>query len=98
MTKSPNQRPLTIALNRGGRILDECLSLLVKAGIEPAQKIDGSRKLVFATKTGERLVVAGLVAEGTTLIERIYHIDRGSECIDEKLTQIGARVQRLNSR
>src|SRR5215813_9238090 len=57
MAKSPTQRPLTIALNRGGRILDECLALLAQAGIEPAEKIDGSRKLVFATRTGERLVV-----------------------------------------
>jgi hypothetical protein len=39
--------------------------------------------------------VAGLVAEGETLVDRIYHIDRGYECIEEKLTQLGARVQRL---
>ncbi len=44
------------------------------------------------------LVVAGLVAEGQTLVDRIYHIDRGYECIEEKLTQLGARVQRLNGR
>jgi UDP-N-acetylglucosamine 1-carboxyvinyltransferase len=44
------------------------------------------------------LVVAGLVAEGETLVDRIYHIDRGYECIEEKLTQLGARVQRLSSR
>jgi ATP phosphoribosyltransferase len=57
MKKSPTQRPLTIALNRGGRILEECLSLLAQAGVEPAEQIDGSRKLVFAARTGERLVV-----------------------------------------
>jgi len=57
MKKSTTQRPLTIALNRGGRILEECLSLLAQAGIEPVEKIEGSRKLVFATRTGERLVV-----------------------------------------
>lgn len=58
MKKPPTtQRPLTIALNRGGRILEECLSLLAQAGIEPTEKIDGSRKLVFAARTGERLVV-----------------------------------------
>ncbi len=57
MKKPTNKKPLTIALNRGGRILDECLSMLAQAGIEPAEKIDGSRKLVFATRTGERLVV-----------------------------------------
>jgi UDP-N-acetylglucosamine 1-carboxyvinyltransferase len=42
------------------------------------------------------LVVAALVAEGTTLIDRIYHIDRGYETIEEKLTQVGANVQRIS--
>ena len=41
------------------------------------------------------LVVAGLVAEGTTLIDRIYHIDRGYETIEEKLQLLGADVQRV---
>lgn len=41
------------------------------------------------------LVLAGLVAEGETLIDRIYHIDRGYECIEEKLRQLGARIQRV---
>ncbi len=56
MKQPSNRKPLTIALNRG-RILDECLPLLAQAGIEPVEKIDGSRKLVFETRTGERLVV-----------------------------------------
>ena len=42
------------------------------------------------------LVVAALVAEGTTLIDRIYHIDRGYETIEEKLSQLGADVQRVS--
>ncbi len=42
------------------------------------------------------LVVAALVAEGTTLIDRIYHIDRGYETIEEKLLQLGAKVQRVS--
>jgi UDP-N-acetylglucosamine 1-carboxyvinyltransferase len=41
------------------------------------------------------LVLAGLVAEGDTLIDRIYHIDRGYECIEEKLSQLGARIRRV---
>ncbi len=43
------------------------------------------------------LVIAGLVAEGDTLVDRIYHIDRGYECIEEKLQLLGARIQRLPS-
>ena len=42
------------------------------------------------------LVVAALAAEGTTLIDRIYHIDRGYETIEEKLSQLGADVQRVS--
>ena len=43
------------------------------------------------------LVLAALVAEGDTEVERIYHIDRGYECIEEKLQQLGARIRRVPS-
>ena len=41
------------------------------------------------------LVIAGLVAEGDTTVDRIYHIDRGYECIEEKLHQLGAEIRRV---
>ena len=41
------------------------------------------------------LVVAALAAEGETVVDRIYHIDRGYECIEEKLRQIGAQIRRI---
>jgi UDP-N-acetylglucosamine 1-carboxyvinyltransferase len=41
------------------------------------------------------LVIAGLLAEGETLIDRIYHIDRGYESIETKFAQLGARVERI---
>ena len=44
------------------------------------------------------LVIGGLVADGETVVDRIYHIDRGYECIEEKLQSIGADVRRLLSR
>jgi UDP-N-acetylglucosamine 1-carboxyvinyltransferase len=40
------------------------------------------------------LIIAGLVAEGDTVVDRIYHIDRGYERIEEKLQQLGAKVRR----
>jgi UDP-N-acetylglucosamine 1-carboxyvinyltransferase len=43
------------------------------------------------------LVLAGLIAQGATEIHRIYHIDRGYECIEEKLEQLGARIKRMAS-
>ena len=41
------------------------------------------------------LVLAGLVADGRTQVDRIYHIDRGYERIEEKLKSLGAQIQRL---
>jgi UDP-N-acetylglucosamine 1-carboxyvinyltransferase len=41
------------------------------------------------------LVLAGLVAEGDTTVDRVYHIDRGYENIEEKLSTLGARIRRL---
>jgi UDP-N-acetylglucosamine 1-carboxyvinyltransferase len=41
------------------------------------------------------LVIAGLVAQGETLIDRIYHLDRGYDQMERKLTQVGANIQRV---
>jgi UDP-N-acetylglucosamine 1-carboxyvinyltransferase len=51
---------------------------------------------VMATdlRASASLVLAGLAAEGETVVDRIYHIDRGYECIEEKLQQLGARIRR----
>ena len=55
---------------------------------------------VMATdlRASASLVLAGLVAEGTTDVERIYHIDRGYECIEEKLQGLGAQIRRVAHR
>nr|VFK47863.1 MAG: UDP-N-acetylglucosamine 1-carboxyvinyltransferase [Candidatus Kentron sp. TC]VFK63468.1 MAG: UDP-N-acetylglucosamine 1-carboxyvinyltransferase [Candidatus Kentron sp. TC] len=52
---------------------------------------------VMATdlRASASLVLAGLVAKGDTVVDRIYHIDRGYECIEEKLSQLGASIQRI---
>ena len=54
---------------------------------------------VMATdlRASASLVLAGLVASGDTIVDRIYHIDRGYECIEEKLSQLGARIRRVPS-
>jgi UDP-N-acetylglucosamine 1-carboxyvinyltransferase len=43
------------------------------------------------------LVLAGLVAKGETLVDRIYHIDRGYERIEEKLKLLGAKIERISA-
>ncbi len=66
--------------------------------------VRGTRRLtsapVMATdlRASASLVLAGLVAEGDTIVDRIYHIDRGYECIEEKLSQLGAHIRRLSAR
>jgi UDP-N-acetylglucosamine 1-carboxyvinyltransferase len=52
---------------------------------------------VMATdlRASASLVLAGLVADGRTTVDRIYHIDRGYDCIEEKLAGMGAKIQRL---
>ena len=52
---------------------------------------------VMATdlRASASLILAGLVAEGQTIVDRIYHIDRGYECIEEKLAQLGANIRRV---
>ena len=54
---------------------------------------------VMATdlRASASLVLAGLVANGETIVDRIYHIDRGYECIEEKLAQLGARIRRVSA-
>jgi UDP-N-acetylglucosamine 1-carboxyvinyltransferase len=42
------------------------------------------------------LVIAGLVAEGETVVERIYHLDRGYEALEKKLSALGARIERVS--
>jgi len=65
--------------------------------IRGVQKLTAAPVMATDLRASASLVLAGLVAEGTTQIERIYHIDRGYECIEEKLQQLGARIKRIPS-
>ena len=60
-------------------------------------QLRGAPVMATDLRASASLVLAGLVAEGETLIDRIYHIDRGYECIEEKLQQLGARIRRVPS-
>jgi UDP-N-acetylglucosamine 1-carboxyvinyltransferase len=57
--------------------------------------LTGAPVMATDLRASASLVLAGLVAKGNTIVDRIYHIDRGYECIEEKLTQLGAKIQRL---
>ncbi len=59
--------------------------------------LTGAPVMATDLRASASLVLAGLAATGRTVIERIYHIDRGYERIEEKLSQLGARIRRLRS-
>lgn len=67
------------------------------ATIKGVEKLKGSPVMATDLRASASLVVAALCAEGETTIQRIYHLDRGYEKIDEKLRKVGADIKRLTS-
>ena len=65
------------------------------AVVQGVAKLEGAAVMATDLRASASLVVAGLVAEGETTIERIYHLDRGYERLEEKLAALGAKVRRL---
>ncbi|RUO42864.1 UDP-N-acetylglucosamine 1-carboxyvinyltransferase [Aliidiomarina taiwanensis] len=61
-----------------------------------AAELSGAQVMCTDLRASASLVIAGLVAKGETEVERIYHIDRGYEKIEEKLTALGANIQRVS--
>jgi UDP-N-acetylglucosamine 1-carboxyvinyltransferase len=66
--------------------------------IKGVPSLSGAQVMATDLRASAGLVLAALVAEGTTVVDRIYHIDRGYERIEEKLKPLGARIQRLSAR
>jgi UDP-N-acetylglucosamine 1-carboxyvinyltransferase len=58
-------------------------------------KLTGANVMATDLRASACLVIAGLVAERETTIERIYHLDRGYERIEDKLSALGARIKRV---
>ncbi|MCK6371509.1 MAG: UDP-N-acetylglucosamine 1-carboxyvinyltransferase, partial [Gammaproteobacteria bacterium] len=65
------------------------------AVIQGVERLKAAPVMATDLRASAGLVLAGLVAEGETVVDRIYHIDRGYECIEEKLNQLGASIRRL---
>ena len=64
--------------------------------VKGVEFLDGATVMATDLRASASLVLAGLVARGETVIERIYHLDRGYEYLEEKLTKLGAKVRRSN--
>jgi UDP-N-acetylglucosamine 1-carboxyvinyltransferase len=63
--------------------------------VKGVPKLTGADVMATDLRASACLVIAGLVAEGETTIDRIYHLDRGYERIEEKLSSLGARIERV---
>jgi UDP-N-acetylglucosamine 1-carboxyvinyltransferase len=65
------------------------------AVVRGVERLQGAAVMATDLRASAGLVIAGLVAEGHTVIERIYHLDRGYEALEGKLAALGARVERI---
>ena len=63
--------------------------------IRGVERLSGAPVMATDLRASASLVLAGLVADGTTTIDRIYHLDRGYENLEEKLSGLGARIRRI---
>ena len=64
--------------------------------VRGVRRLQGASVMATDLRASASLVVAGLAAEGETLVDRIYHLDRGYEAIEEKLSRLGARIRRVH--
>ena len=79
-------------MNRMGANIEVQGNTAICRGVE---KLTAAPVMATDLRASASLVIAGLVAEGDTCVDRIYHIDRGYECIEEKLQLLGATIRRV---
>jgi len=65
------------------------------AVVRGVERLQGARVMATDLRASAGLVIAALVAEGETVVDRIYHLDRGYEALEKKLSRLGARVERI---
>ena len=65
--------------------------------MEGVEKLSGATVMATDLRASASLVIAGLVAEGETVVERIYHLDRGYDQMESKLRGIGADIERVKA-
>jgi len=67
-----------------------------KATIEGVNKLKGAPVMATDLRASVSLVIAALAAEGETMVNRVYHLDRGFERLEEKLAACGATIARIS--
>jgi UDP-N-acetylglucosamine 1-carboxyvinyltransferase len=78
-------------LNRLGASIQRQADTAIVRGVP---RLTGATVMASDLRASAALVLAGLVAEGETIVRRVYHLDRGYERLDAKLAQLGARIER----
>jgi UDP-N-acetylglucosamine 1-carboxyvinyltransferase len=63
--------------------------------VEGIEKLSGATVMATDLRASASLVIAGLVADGETVVDRIYHLDRGYDQMEEKLRGLGADIERI---
>ncbi|BEV72822.1 UDP-N-acetylglucosamine 1-carboxyvinyltransferase [Paludibacterium sp. THUN1379] len=81
-------------LNRMGAQIEVEGNTAIIKGVE---KLSGATVMATDLRASASLVIAGLVADGDTYVDRIYHLDRGYEHIEKKLSAVGAQIERIDS-
>jgi UDP-N-acetylglucosamine 1-carboxyvinyltransferase len=66
------------------------------AVVKGVERLQGATVMATDLRASAGLVIAGLVAEGDTVVERIYHLDRGYEALEKKLSALGAHIERIS--
>ena len=68
------------------------------AVVRGVQRLSGAPVMATDLRASSSLVLAGLAAENTTEVQRVYHLDRGYEALESKLRALGARIERVPER
>jgi UDP-N-acetylglucosamine 1-carboxyvinyltransferase len=68
----------------------------MRATIEGVKRLKGAPVMATDLRASVSLVIAALAAEGETIVNRVYHLDRGFEKLEEKLGRCGARIERIS--
>lgn len=84
-----------LELQRMGANIQIRGNIAICAGVE---KLLAAPVMATDLRASASLILAGMVADGSTLVDRIYHVDRGYERIEEKLNSVGAKIQRIRNR
>jgi len=68
------------------------------ATVHGVDRMKGAPVMATDLRASVSLILAGLAAEGETVVNRVYHLDRGYEHVEQKLGAVGAQIERVNDR